>query len=32
MDEQMTTLDKRFALVIEGQRELAALIAEAGVR
>ena len=31
-DEQMTALDKRFDLVCEGQRGLAALISEAGVR
>ncbi len=31
-DEQMTALDKRFDLVCEPQRELTALVSEAGVR
>lgn len=31
-DEQMTALDRRFDLVCEGQRRLAALISEEGVR
>jgi hypothetical protein len=31
-DEQMTTLDKRYDVVREGQRGLDALISEAGVR
>ena len=31
-DEQMTALDKRFDLVCEGQRGLAALISKARVR
>jgi len=31
-DEQMTALDKRFDLVCEPQRGLAALIPEVGVR
>ncbi len=31
-DEQMTALDKRYDVVREGQRGLAALIPEVGVR
>ena len=32
MDKHMTALAKRFDLVCEGRRRLAALISEAGVR